>query len=141
MRRIILKDSDLKREVFHCGGKGGQNVNKTETGVRLTHIPTGLKAEGRSERSQHQNYQFARKLLQAKLDKLVEDSYNRERERAYQGKPEASFGQQIRTYRMCGNEQVTTDHRTGFSLLTVVVLKKGGLEGFLRAQNREGREN
>ena len=56
---IVLSDEDLKRDVFRCGGPGGQHQNKTESGVRFTHLPTGIAAESRSERSQHKNGTYA----------------------------------------------------------------------------------
>lgn len=134
MKRIILKKCDVRRETFRCSGKGGQNVNKVETGVRFIHEPTGLRAEGRSERSQYQNDAFAWALLQAKLDKMVEGMMDAARSKAYAAKPDASFGQQIRTYRLCGNEQVTTDHRTGVQMPTHRALGKGEIDSFLKAQ-------
>ena len=70
---IVLRDDELKRDVFRCGGPGGQHQNKTESGVRYTHLPTGTAAESRSERSQHKNDALALALLKAKLIRIEED--------------------------------------------------------------------
>ena len=70
---IVLRDDDLKRDVFRSGGPGGQHQNKTESGVRYTHLPTGVAAESRSERSQHKNDANALALLKAKLIRLEEE--------------------------------------------------------------------
>lgn len=69
----ISADKEYRIEKFHCGGKGGQNVNKVETGVRITHIPTGLVSQSTEERSQYQNKQRAMQKLQEKLDCLQQE--------------------------------------------------------------------
>jgi peptide chain release factor 2 len=111
--KISISKNDLKRETFRGTGPGGQHKNVTETCVRLTHIPTGVKAEGRTERSQYQNEQACLALLISKLHRHYQEIADREAERTYDDKSEASFGHQIRTYRLCGNHQVVIDHRTG----------------------------
>jgi peptide chain release factor 2 len=83
---IELKDDELKRDVFRCGGPGGQHQNKTESGVRYTHIPTGVAAESRSERSQHKNDNLALQLLKAKLIRLEEEKREAEYAKAYDEK-------------------------------------------------------
>ena len=70
---IVLRDDELKRDTFRSGGPGGQHQNKTESGVRYTHLPTGIAAESRSERSQHKNDANALALLKAKLIRLEEE--------------------------------------------------------------------
>ena len=91
-------DDDLKRDVFRSGGPGGQHQNKTESGVRYTHLPTGIAAESRSERSQHKNDANALALLKAKLIRLEEEKREAEFAKKYDEKGEVSFGNQIRSY-------------------------------------------
>lgn len=95
---IVLRDDELKRDVFRCGGPGGQHQNKTESGVRYTHLPTGVAAESRSERSQHKNDALALQLLKAKLIRIEEMKREADFAKAYDEKGEISFGSQIRNY-------------------------------------------
>src|SRR5213079_3474768 len=93
---IVLRDEDLKRDTFRSGGPGGQHQNKTESGVRYTHLPTGVAAESRTERSQHKNDANALALLKAKLYKIEELKRKAEVERQYDEKGEVAWGYQIR---------------------------------------------
>ena len=88
------------RDTFRSGGPGGQHQNKTESGVRYTHLPTGIAAESRSERSQHKNDDKAMKMLKAKLYKIEEQKRKAEVERQYDEKGEVAWGYQIRNYVM-----------------------------------------
>jgi peptide chain release factor 2 len=134
--KIVIEKADVKREVFRGSGPGGQNVNKTESCVRLTHIPTGIKAEGRSERSQRQNLQSALLLLLSKLRRYYDD-IKREREQGRADeKPSVSFGNQIRSYYLCGQRRVI-DHRTGVQSDPGAVLN-GKLDPFLRGGSGQG---
>src|SRR5206468_1309764 len=89
---IEIKEDDLKRDTFRSGGPGGQHQNKTESGVRYTHIPTGIAAESRSERSQHKNDQMALSLLKAKLYRIEEQKRRAEVEKLYDEKGEIAMG-------------------------------------------------
>jgi peptide chain release factor 2 len=136
MPKLIIPRSDLRRETFHCGGHGGQNVNKTETGVRWVYIPTGISAEGRSERSQLQNSESAYAVLMAKLWRLVQDRIKGREQDRYAAKPNASFGNQIRTYRDVGERDVV-DHRTGIVGTFDAVVRRGKIDEFIEANLKQ----
>src|SRR5579885_1124866 len=95
---IDIRPEDLKRDTFRSGGPGGQHQNKTESGVRYTHLPTGIAAESRSERSQHKNDQMALSLLKAKLYRIEEQKRRAEVEKLYDEKGEIAMGYQSRNY-------------------------------------------
>jgi peptide chain release factor 2 len=95
---IEIRPEDLRRDTFRSGGPGGQHQNKTESGVRFTHLPTGIAAESRTERSQHKNSDNAMKLLRARLYQVEEQKRMAEVERLYDAKGEVSWGNQIRNY-------------------------------------------
>src|SRR5580704_1367875 len=95
---IEIKPDELKRDTFRSGGPGGQHQNKTESGVRYTHLPTGVAAESRSERSQHKNDDMAMKMLKAKLYRIEEQKRLAVVEKLYDEKGEVAWGNQIRNY-------------------------------------------
>jgi len=95
---IEIHSDDLKRDTFRSGGPWGQHQNKTKPGVRYTHLPTGIAAESRTERSQHKNDANAMKLLKAKLYQVKEQKRRAEFDRIYDEKGDVSFGRQIRNY-------------------------------------------
>jgi peptide chain release factor 2 len=127
---IELRDVDLKRDVFRSGGPGGQHQNKTESGVRYTHLPTGVAAESRSERSQHKNDANALATLKAKLIKLEEQKREAEFARVYDEKGEISFGSQIRSY-VLQPYQLVKDSRTSFEVGNPRSVLDGGIDGFI----------
>jgi peptide chain release factor 2 len=129
--KLVIRKCDLKRETFRGSGPGGQNVNKTESCVRLTHIPTGIKAEGRTERSQRANEEACLKLLIAKLYRHFREAALAAEDSRNAAKPSASFGHQIRTYWLCGHQRVV-DHRTGKEAPPSTVLN-GGFECLTRS--------
>jgi peptide chain release factor 2 len=132
---IVLRDEDLKRDVFRCGGPGGQHQNKTESGVRFTHIPTGIAAESRSERSQHKNGTYALALLKAKLIRMEEEKREAEYAKKYDEKGEVSFGNQIRSY-VLQPYQIVKDLRTDFESGNPRAVLDGGIDGFIEAYLR-----
>jgi len=129
---IVLKDDELKRDVFRCGGPGGQHQNKTESGVRYTHLPLGVAAESRSERSQHKNDALAYNLLKAKLVRLEEIKREAEFARAYDEKGEISFGSQIRNY-VLQPYQLVKDLRTGQESGNPQAVLDGRIDEFINA--------
>ena len=132
---IELKDEDLKRDVFRCGGPGGQHQNKTESGVRFTHIPTGIAAESRSERSQHKNSANAMALLKSKLIRMEEEKREAEYAKKYDEKGEISFGSQIRSY-VLQPYQLVKDTRTGYEVGNPRSVLDGNIDGFIEAYLR-----
>src|SRR5260221_14400690 len=132
---IELKDDELKRDVFRCGGPGGQHQNKTESGVRYTHIPTGVAAESRSERSQHKNDNLALALLKAKLIRLEEEKREAEFAKAYNEKADIGFGSQIRSY-VLQPYQLVKDLRTSHEVGNPRAVLDGGLDGFIESYLR-----
>src|SRR5262249_59836979 len=113
---IEIRPDELRRDTFRSGGPGGQHQNKTESGVRYTHLPTGVSAESRSERSQHKNDANALAQLKAKLVRLEEEKREADFAKKYDEKGEISFGSQIRSYVLQPYQLVKdlrTDHEVG----------------------------
>lgn len=132
---IVLRDDELKRDVFRSGGPGGQHQNKTESGVRYTHLPTGVAAESRSERSQHKNDANALAQLKAKLIRLEEEKREADFAKKYDEKGEISFGSQIRSY-VLQPYQLVKDLRTDHEVGNPRAVLDGGLDGFIEAYLR-----
>jgi peptide chain release factor 2 len=136
---IDIKPEDLKRDTFRSGGPGGQHQNKTESGVRYTHLPTGIAAESRSERSQHKNDQMALSLLKAKLYRIEEQKRRAEVEKLYDEKGDVAWGYQIRNYVMQPYTLVK-DVRTGVETSQVQAVLDGELDDFMQAFLRQKAE-
>jgi peptide chain release factor 2 len=136
---IDIREEDLKRDTFRSGGPGGQHQNKTESGVRYTHLPTGIAAESRSERSQHKNDQMARSLLNAKLYRIEEQKRRAEFEKLYDEKGEVAWGYQIRNYVMQPYTLVK-DVRTGLETSQVQSVLDGEIDDFIQAYLRQKTE-
>jgi peptide chain release factor 2 len=136
---IEIRPDDLERQTFRSGGPGGQHQNKTESGVRYIHLPTGVAAESRTERSQHKNDANALALLKAKLYRIEELKRKAEVERQYDEKGEVAWGYQIRNYVM-QPYTLAKDVRTGVETAQVQQVLDGELDEFMQAYLRQKAE-
>jgi peptide chain release factor 2 len=136
---IEIRPDELRRDTFRSGGPGGQHQNKTESGVRYTHIPTGIAAESRTERSQHKNDANALALLKAKLYRIEEQKRKAEVEKQYDEKGEVAWGYQIRNY-VLQPYTLAKDARTGVETAKVQEVLDGDLDEFMQAYLRQKAE-
>jgi peptide chain release factor 2 len=133
--QIDLRDCDLRRDTFRSGGPGGQHQNKTESGVRYTHVPSGVSAESRSERSQVKNDSNAMALLKAKMYKVEEQKRMAAVEKVYDEKGEVAWGNQIRNY-VLQPYTLAKDVRTGHETSQVFQVLDGDLDEFMHSYLR-----
>lgn len=131
---IQISEGDLKIDISKAGGPGGQNVNKRETAVRMTHIPTGISVRTTSERSQAQNKEKAIQILKGKLFKLKEEENKTKREGSHISKTMSiDWGNQIRSY-VFHPYKMIKDHRTDVETSNIDKVLNGELDEFIEAE-------
>jgi peptide chain release factor 2 len=129
---VKINPADLRVDTFRASGAGGQHVNKTDSAVRMTHIPTGIVVSCQNERSQHKNRAMALKILRARLFELEQRKKREELEKFSKDKKEIAWGSQIRSY-VLQPYQMVKDHRTGVEVGNTGAVLDGDIDVFIRA--------
>ena len=129
---IVIRPEDVKVDTFRASGAGGQHVNKTESAVRLTHLPTGIIVSCQNERSQHSNREIAWRLLRAKLVARQEQELQRQKDAVRGSQAEIGWGSQIRSY-VLQPYTVARDHRTRVEVGNVQGVLDGDIDPFIQA--------
>lgn len=134
---IEIKDEEIRIDTYRSSGKGGQHVNKTDSAVRITHIPTGIVVACQNERSQLKNKETAMKILKSRIHERLEDEKRAEMDKFYGQKGEISWGNQIRSY-VFQPYQMVKDLRTGVETGNIQAVMDGDLDLFVNAWLRAG---
>lgn len=129
---VVINPADLRIDTYHSSGSGGQNVNKTESAVRITHLPTGIVVSCQIERDQLANKEFCMEMLRSKLFQLEEKKRQEEMDKISGVKLDISFSSQIRSYVFCPYTLVK-DHRSEYSEVSVQSVMDGNINGFIDA--------
>jgi peptide chain release factor 2 len=133
---IDINPADLKTDVYRASGAGGQHVNKTESAVRITHMPSGIVVQCQSQRSQHANRDFAMKQLKAKLYEMEIKKQQAEQQKLEDSKADVSWGSQIRSYVL--DDARIKDLRTGVETRNTQAVLDGDLDKFIEASLKSG---
>jgi peptide chain release factor 2 len=129
---IEINDKELRIDTYRSSGAGGQHVNKTDSAIRITHLPTGIVVQCQNERSQLRNKEMAMKMLTAKLYDKQQKEKTEAQENLHGDKKEISWGSQIRSY-VLQPYRLIKDHRTNVEVGNVDAVLDGGLDGFIKA--------
>lgn len=129
---IDIDEKDLRVDTYRASGAGGQHVNKTDSAIRLTHLPTGIVVQCQNERSQHRNKDMAMKMLTAQLYELEKRKKAEKQEGLHGDKKGISWGSQIRSY-VLQPYRLIKDHRTDHEAGNVDAVLDGGLDNFIKA--------
>lgn len=129
---INIRTEDLKVDTYRSSGAGGQHINKTDSAVRITHIPTGVVVACQTQRSQHQNREYAMRMLKAKLAEIAEQQQKEKIEDIKGVQKEIAWGSQIRSY-VFHPYTMVKDHRTSYEVGNIQAVMDGDLEGFINA--------
>ena len=129
---IDIRPEDLKVDTYRSSGAGGQHINKTESAIRITHIPTGIVVSCQTQRSQFQNRDYAMKMLRSKLIEIKEREHLDKIEDIKGVQKEIAWGAQIRSYVFMPYTLVK-DHRTGFENGNIQAVMDGDIDGFINA--------
>jgi peptide chain release factor 2 len=129
---IEINPADLKIDTYRSGGKGGQNVNKVETAVRITHVPSGVIVACQQERSQFQNKERALKMLKSRLYQIRKEEEEAKRDAINSGKKKIEWGSQIRSY-VFHPYNMVKDHRTDVETSDVQGVMDGDIDEFIKA--------
>ena len=135
---VVVKDEDIRVDVYRSSGPGGQGVNTADSAVRITHLPTGIVVACQNERSQLRNRDTALRILRARLYQVYEKKQREELAELTGEKKEIAFGSQIRTYTF-HPYQIIKDHRTGLEVGNIDAVMDGGLDPFIQASLTAGR--
>ena len=137
---IEILEKDIRIDTYRASGAGGQHVNKTDSAVRLTHLPTKISVQCQSNRSQHRNKTLAMEMLRSKLYEIELKKEEEENKKNRGEKKEIGWGHQIRSYVM-QPYQMVKDHRTNIEESNVNAVLDGKIDGFLKAQLNESTSN
>ena len=127
---VNIRTEDLRVDTYHASGAGGQHVNKTASAVRITHLPTGVVVACQTQRSQHQNRDYAMKMLKSKLVQIAEQQQKEKIEDIKGVQKEIAWGSQIRSY-VFHPYNLVKDHRTNFEMGNIGAVMDGDIDGFI----------
>jgi len=129
---VDIKPDDLRIDTYRAGGAGGQHVNKTDSAVRITHLPTGIVVQCQNERSQHKNKATAMKVLRSRLYEHYQEERDQEREKQEKEKKEITWGSQIRSY-VFQPYTLVKDHRTKHESGNIQAVMDGAIDAFIES--------